>query len=139
MRAAAAILAILPLCTCTDTGQMTPLNDEAARLGPPKFEFVRQGTSQGPVTITMPDGEVLHGRYQVVQGGAIGFGSASSVGTGGSAFATGSSVVMSGGGAVLISASGDRGSSMTCQGQVSFGHGGGICRTLRGAEYQMMF
>lgn len=137
-RWAAVGLALL-LCACTDTGQMTPLNDQAVKLGTPKFEFVRQGVSHGPITVTMPDGEVLHGGYQVIQGGAVGFGSGTAFGPGGAAYATGSSVVMTGGGAVMISASGDRGTIMTCRGETSFGHGGGTCGTVTGAEYQMMF
>jgi hypothetical protein len=133
------VVLTLLLGACTDVAQMTPINDQAAKLGAPTVEFVRQGIGRGPVTVTMPDGEVLHGRYQVIQNGAIGFGSGFAFGPGGSTYATGSTVTMGGGGAVMVSASGDRGTVMTCQGEASFGHGGGVCRTLKGAEYQMMF
>ena len=66
------------------------------QIGSPRFEFVRQGVNHGPVTITMPDGEVLNGRYQVIQGGAVTLRSASAFRTSGSAFASGSSLALSG-------------------------------------------
>jgi hypothetical protein len=102
MKTAAIGLAVL-LPACTGTGQLAPLNDAAAQLGTPRLEFVRQGTGQGPVTVTMPDG------------GAIGFGSASAFGPRGFAY------------------------GKNCRGEVSFGHGGGTCRLLNGAEFQVIF
>ena len=87
----------------------------------------------------MPDGEVLNGRYQIVQTGAITFGSATAFGPAGSAFASGSAFTMGGASPVLISAAGGRGTVMNCQGSVEFGHGGGVCETNAGARYQVMF
>lgn len=46
------------------------------------------------VIVTMPDGEVLKGKYTAIQNIGMGFGSAFATGTGGSAFGTGQSVSM---------------------------------------------
>jgi hypothetical protein len=108
------------------------------KIGVPKMEFTRQGTNSGPVTVTMPDGEVLHGHYQVAQGGGVAVGSAAAFGPAGPATATGTSTVISSGGSVWLSATGPH-TILTCQAQVGWGHGGGMCRTNEGAEYQMMF
>ena len=129
MRPIAAVVSLLALAACTDTGTLTPLNGQAQEIGVPQIEF-RRGLPQGPVKVTMPDGEVLNGRFAVAQGGGF----ATVYGTGGVATAT----AVGAGGNVFISASGPR-TSMTCQAQVGFGHGGGICRTVSGAEYQVMF
>jgi hypothetical protein len=122
--------ALLVLTACAKTATMTPLNPEAQHLGSPKFEYTATGLGQGPVTITMPDGELLNGSWSVAQGGGF----ATAVGPGGSA----SAFVLSGGGNFFVAATGPK-TSLACQGNVSFGHGGGICRTPDGTVYQMMF
>jgi hypothetical protein len=50
------------------------MDDAALRDGTPKVEFTRYGLGHGPVTITMPDGEILHGEYQVSENAAVGLG-----------------------------------------------------------------
>jgi hypothetical protein len=59
------LTAVLALAACSDTEDTFPLNDAAHRLGPIQASFVRTGIGRGPVTITMADGELLHGEYRV--------------------------------------------------------------------------
>ena len=117
----------LALLGCTDTADLFPMNPAAQAIGVPHVEF-RRGLPHGPIKVTMPDGEVLTGSFQVAQQGAI----VSAFGTGGSATAFASS----GGGNFYAAASGPK-TTMTCRGNVSFGHGGGECRTQDGAAYQV--
>lgn len=135
-RAAFAIL--LALSGCVSTADLTPLNEAASSTGVPQMKFTRRGTSFGPVTITMPDGEVLRGHYQVAQGGGFAVGSATGFGPTGMTSATGMTTAVSAGGNVWVSARGPQ-TTITCQGQSGWGHGGGICRTNTGAEWQLMF
>jgi hypothetical protein len=101
------------------------------RAGTPTIEFVRRGLDSGPVTVTMPDGEILHGEYQVTENAAIGFAMS------GARTAT---AVGSGGSAVAISATGDRGTIMNCDATADIGgHGSGICQTNHGTRYRVMF
>lgn len=64
-----ATLASLPvvgsLPGCADTADSFPLNDAAKRIGDPQIDFIRTGIGRGPVTITMPDGEVLKGEWSI--------------------------------------------------------------------------
>jgi len=76
---------------CTATAEVGALNDKARQVGLPKMEFVKQGTGGGPVTVTMPDGEVLHGRYGVATDGVVGIGSGTAFGPRGSAYYTSTS------------------------------------------------
>jgi hypothetical protein len=62
------------LAGCADTADTFPLNDAARKIGRPKVEFVRTGIGRGPITITMPDGEVLTGTWRVAFDGAVGMG-----------------------------------------------------------------
>lgn len=112
---------------CTDTADMFPMNEQAQAMGTPHVEF-RRGLPHGPVTVTMPTGEVLTGSFQV----AIGGGTVTAFGAGGSATAVG----VSAGGNFFAAASGPK-TSLVCRGNVSFGHGGGECRTQNGALYQI--
>jgi hypothetical protein len=65
------LVALLP--ACQDTADTFPLNPAARQIGTPKVSFVRTGIGRGPVTITMPDGEVLTGEYRVAFGGGEAF------------------------------------------------------------------
>ena len=44
-----------------DTADTSPMNDAAKHIDPPRIDFLRTGIGRGPVTSTMPDGEVLTG------------------------------------------------------------------------------
>jgi hypothetical protein len=141
-RGVAATVAVVSLGACTVSGNMYPLNPNAQALGAPRFEFVRQGTDNGPVKVTMPDGEVLQGRYQVARDATLGlgFGNFSAFGTRGavSGFSN-ATVVGVGGGTAFASAIGPK-TTINCQLTVDLGgHGGGMCATPQGAQYQVMF
>jgi hypothetical protein len=99
--------------------------------GTPKIEFVRQGLGHGPVTVTMPDGEILKGEYQVTENAALGVGIAGSQ--------TFSTVAFGSGRAVVISATGEH-IIMNCEGTADIGgHGSGVCQRSAGNKYRVMF
>ena len=123
------VASVLTLCGCTVAATMTPMNEAAQALGAPQVQF-QKGLSTGSVKIVMPDGEVLTGSFSVATGGGF----ATAFGAGGSASAVG----VSAGGNFFASATGPH-QSIVCRGNVSFGHGGGTCRTVQGAEYQVQF
>jgi hypothetical protein len=127
-----AALALAELCGgCADQARVYPLDEAAMQAGVPKIEFVRSGLGSGPVTITMPDGEVLQGEYQVTENAAIGMG-----------FSGGRSATAIGYGSgrpVVVNAVGNRGTIMNCEGALDIGgHGSLICQTGRGQRYRMM-
>lgn len=126
------VIALGAVCAgCSDTGRSFPLDDASLAAGVPKFEFVRQGLGHGPVTVTMPDGEVLQGEYQVTNNDAVGV-----------AFAGGhmATAIASGSGRpVAVNATGPRGTILTCDGTLDIaGHGSLICQTNRGTRYRVM-
>ncbi len=125
------VFALLALTSCAGTATLAPLNPEAQQLGVPRLEYTKTGLGHGPVTITMPDGEVLAGEFQIAEEGAF-VSAFNSRGVTSTAFAT------SGGGNFFASATGPK-TTLACRGNVSFGHGGGECRTPGGAAYQIMF
>jgi hypothetical protein len=120
------------LCGCADQARIYPLDTATLQNGTPTIEFVRQALGRGPVTVTMPDGEVLHGEYQVTENAAVGIGF--------SGAHTATAVGFGSGRPVVISATGDRGTIMNCEGSADIGgHGSGICETSRGGKYRVMF
>ena len=124
MRAVALGLLLLALASCTDTADTFPLNAQAKNLGPLKVSFVRTGIGEGPITITMADGEVLKGTYRVAFGGAMVVGSAGGQPANFEAL---------GDGPVQFVANGPK-TQMLCRGVSSpFGHGSGRCQTYDGA------
>jgi hypothetical protein len=120
------------LSNCADSARMYPMDPTAMQAGTPKFEFVRQGMGRGPVTVTMPDGEILRGEYQITENAAVGVGFAGA--------RTATAVGYGSGRPVVISATRDRGTVMNCEGTADIGgHGSGICETSRGNKYRVMF
>lgn len=108
------------LAGCADQARIYPMDDVALRVGTPKLEFVRQGMGRGPVTITMPNGEVLRGEYQITENAAAAFGIA-----GGH---TATAIGYGSGRHTVITAVGDRGTIMNCEATTDIaGHGSGIC------------
>ena len=120
------------LSGCADTARVFPLDQASAQAGIPKFDFVRQGLGHGPVTVTMPDGEILKGEYQVTENAAVGMAVA------GRSIATG--VAYGSGRHTVVSATGDRGTIMNCDLMLDIsGHGSGVCQTLpQNAQYRVM-
>ena len=134
------VVGLLVLAGCARNADMVPLNDAANATGVPRIDIALYGTGYGPATVTMPDGEVLNGHYHLAIGGAFatGFGTAS--GVRGAAVVSGSSSVIPMQNPFMLQATGNRGTTMTCQGSAGgMGHGEATCDTNRGAQYQMMF
>jgi hypothetical protein len=118
------------LSGCASSSDVFPLNEAAHKIGDPKIVFVRQGIDRGPVTITMPDGEILEGNYIVARDGAI------AIGFSGGRTATAIGV---GNGGVQFVAKGPR-TEMLCRGSVSIGgHGNGQCQTVEGAVWAVSY
>ena len=114
----------LLLSACADTADVFPLNDAAKARGPLKASFVRTGTGEGPVTVTMGDGEVLTGHYRVAFGSAQGFGF--------SGTQTSTALIITDG-PVQFVLTGPK-TQMLCRGVSStMGHGNGQCQTYEGA------
>jgi hypothetical protein len=134
MRTFAACVLVLTLTACSynDSARVYPLDPAAMQAGTPKIDFERHGTGRGPVTVTMPDGEILHGEYQVTEDAAVGIGFAGTHAA--TAIGYGSNR------RVVISATGDHGTIMNCDGTADIdGHGSGTCETSRGFKYRVMF
>jgi hypothetical protein len=116
---------LLPLLVgCTDTADVFPLNAAAKAYGPLQASFERTGVGRGPVTITMGDGEVLHGTYRVAFGSSQAF-----------AFSGGqsASAMLITDGPVQFVARGPK-TEILCRGVSStMGHGNGQCQTFEGA------
>ena len=68
---AALLLAAALLAGCIEVGQVIPLDDAAKAIGVPKIELVLHNTAHGAVGITMPDGEILQGEYQLLSNAAF--------------------------------------------------------------------
>jgi hypothetical protein len=131
VRAVIAITLAAMCAACSDTGRSFPLDDASLAAGVPKFEFIRQGLGRGPVTVTMPDGEVLQGEYQVTNNDAVG------VGFSGTHMAT--AIASGGGRPVAVNAVGPRGTILTCDGALDIGgHGALVCQTSHGTKYRVM-
>jgi hypothetical protein len=122
----------MALSGCSDTARVFPMDQASAQAGVPKFEFVRQGLGRGPVTITMPDGEILKGEYQVTENASVG------MAVSGSHIATG--VGYGSGRHTVVSATGDHGTIMNCDLMLDIGgHGSGVCQTSpQNAQYRVM-
>ena len=56
------------LSGCAGTVDTFPLNPAAKQIGNIRAEFTRTGLGSGPVTITMPDGEVLASALVITSG-----------------------------------------------------------------------
>jgi hypothetical protein len=120
------------LAGCMGSGTVYPINDQAIQQGTPKIEFMRYGIGRGPVTITMSNGEVLKGEYRTISNVGMGFGF--------SGGRTATAVGFGGGSPVAVSAVGDHGTAMMCQGAADIGgHGMVDCETNSGARYRLMF
>jgi hypothetical protein len=121
------------LAGCTDYARLSPADPAATQAGTPKIEFEWHGLGRGPVTVTMPDGEILHGEYQITENAAGGGVSIPGMQIGGTV-AYGSSRH------VVISANSDGGTIINCDGATdTAGRGSGTCETSRGYKYRVTF
>jgi opacity protein-like surface antigen len=128
------------LAGCARTADVVPLDDAATAAGIPKIDMTLYGTGYGPVTVTMPDGEVLTGHYQLSLSGMVSSGSATATGSSGSATVSGSAIAMPTTGSFVLQAVGNHGTSISCRGEAGgLGHGSTVCVTNHGAHYQLIF
>lgn len=82
----------------------------------------------------------MNGHYRLAVGGAVATGFGSAVGPGGTAVASGSSSLVPMQNPFTLQATGNRGTTIVCQGTAGgLGHGDTVCTTNHGAQYQMMF
>jgi hypothetical protein len=108
------------------------MDDAAARIGTPSMEFNWDFSTHGPASVIMPDGEVLRGEFQITNNHAIG------VGFSGGRTAT--AVAAGSGRPVVVTATGERGTIMNCEGAADLeGHGSVICNSNKGGAYRVMF
>jgi hypothetical protein len=114
------------VAACASSADTFPMNDAAKQLGPIQVSFVRTGVGEGPVTVTMADGEVLKGTYRVA------FGAAEGIGFSGAYSA--SAIVISNG-PVQFVVTGPK-TQILCRGaSTPLGHGNGQCQTYDGAVW----
>ena len=122
VNAAALVGLLLAGCTVERDWRLYPTD---AAAGSPVLEghMVGHGNLHGVADLTMPDGELLHGDYTIVAGGAA------------SIFALGNE---GHGTAVLRGASG---LTVQCDfsNNNSLGHGYGTCRSSKGAVYKLIY
>lgn len=136
---------MLSACTVTRNPQLYPDNDNARAIGRLMAVMVGHGNLNGTITMTMPDGEVLDGRYSISMGGGMGFGSLNSsvYGTGGYATgsASGSSMMISAMGEGVADMAGPKGTTAHCEflNNNFNGHGNGACRLSTGGTYRMQY
>lgn len=126
-----ALGATVTVAACTYEARVFPIDPAAMAAGVPKIEFVRQGSQHGPVTVTMPDGEILKGEFQVTENASIGMGFAGAQ--------TFSAIGFGSGRPVVVSATGDH-TIINCEGTADIGsHGSVMCQTSQGNKYRVMF
>ena len=122
----------LTLAACAESANTYPVNQAAFQIGLINIQFTTYGTGSGPITATLPNGEILKGNYAVTDDGTFSviadrFGTASAYST-------------SGGKPVEADAT-DGKVTLSCALRVSFGgHGGGACGLEpTGAIYRTTF
>jgi hypothetical protein len=125
---------LIPLAGCNSEAHVVALSPGALRNPLPKIELLERGKGGGPLRVTMPNGEVLMGRYA-----ALSSDSSSSIGT---AFVGRQTVVMSGfstsmSGNFSAQAQGPR-TSIVCTGNWSGSSMVATCETSSGDRYQIM-
>lgn len=107
----ASVLLLVTGCVERDVG-LYPDNDAAHALGPLHMKIVGHGNLNGTATTTLPDGQVLQGRYSINAGG------------------DGEADIMS-----------PQGTTAHCEflNNNFTGHGHGTCRLSHGALYRMQY
>jgi hypothetical protein len=132
-------------CVVARDLELYPDNDAAHALGPLHAKIIGHGNLHGTAAMSLPNGQVLQGRYSISAGGGFGVGSvyASVYGPGGSAsgsaVSTSASVSREGfGEADMMS---PQGTTAHCEfvNNNFNGHGHGACRLSDGALYRMQY
>ena len=138
--------AFLLVAGCVErTLQLYPDNDAAHALGPLQAKALGHGNLNGTITMSLPNGEVLQGRYSINAGGGFGVGSVYSsvygIGGSGSGSAVQTSAFISGSGAGEADMMRPQGTTAHCEflNNNFNGHGHGACRLSGGALYRMQY
>lgn len=132
---------LLALGACSREARLYPANVEAG-AGLLKAKFTDSGMGKGPVEVTMPDGEVLHGEFSTTDTSNYGFGSAvASNGRAAPVIATASTTAVPGSMPGVVTAIGPSGTSIRCDYSVNTfsGGGAGTCKTNKGGVYDLHF
>jgi hypothetical protein len=125
-----AIVVALFLTGCIENAKVIPLDETAKAIGTPKFEIALHPSAHGGVGVTMPDGEILQGEYQILETSEV------AMAASGQYVATGLPI---GTHRVILNATGVR-TVMKCDGMTNAeGHGSGLCATSTGAHYRVLF
>lgn len=139
------LLTFVLLAGCAATARLYPANPAAQVGGTLEASTRETEMGSGPIRVTMPDGEILKGRYSIDPGFSTGDGNINVSAFGGShrpfsnAFGSwGSADARSTATATLI---GRRATSMKCEvvNNNYTGHGDGACRTSSGAIYKIAY
>jgi hypothetical protein len=118
------------LAGCIELGEMIPLDETARSIGTPKIEIALHETAHGGVGVTMPDGEILQGEYQVLESASGGITPSGQYVPTGLPFGSRN---------VFVRATGPR-TEMSCNGLTNGqGHGSAICEMSSGAHYRALF
>jgi hypothetical protein len=152
MRARIFALVIAALASACQMGAtLYPVNDEARTLGMLRATYTAQGIDAGPLSVTLPTGEVLAGEYRIVRNGDISFelASAKSFASARSgkqsahagAAATTAALSIPAGANGMAVMYGDRGTSAECALVMDTltGKGAGTCQLSNGAEYRIVW
>jgi hypothetical protein len=140
----AVLLLALTGCVVRDAS-LYPTTDQGAAVGVGHGQLVGHGTGSGTINFAMPDGEALQGRYSIVAGSSVGFGSTFGTLYGPRGVASGSatttSISMDGLGQGAADLVGNRGTVMQCEfaNNNMFGHGFGACRTTKGVVWRLVY
>jgi hypothetical protein len=128
----------LVLSCCSREVRLYPANDSASITGLIKAKYVDNGLGYGTISADLPDGEHLSGEYSTQDNSTYGFGSIIALGGASSSL---SSVSTSGSQRGIASLIGDRGTTIQCENfaNVMTSSGAGVCKTNKGALYQLHF
>ena len=136
---------LLFLAACTKYARLYPVNDLAATTGVLKAKYIESGTGYGEITIVMPDGATLSGKYTTARDINLNFGNILSnvYGTEGGSFGTGTSTFfrLSDTSPGIANLYGDSGTIMQCEyftGKRA-GKGRGACKKNDGSLYRLKF
>ena len=125
------------LCGCAKEVRLYPTNDPASAIGLIKAKYIDNGLGYGQIEADLPDGEHLTGEYSTQDNAVYGFGSI--IALGGSAGL--SAVSAPGSQRGIASLVGNRGTTMQCEyfANVMTFSGAGMCKTNKGAIFQLHF
>jgi hypothetical protein len=122
---------------CAREVRLYPTNSAASAIGLIKVNYVDNGLGYGKLEADLPDGEHLTGEYSTQDNSVYGFGSIIALGGSSSL----SAVSMGGSQRGIASLVGNRGTTMQCEyfANVMTSSGAGVCKTNKGAVFQLHF